>query len=149
MILDERLEFADDAAVAVGVGTALLGDVIDLGGPARDIGVGKALMFVVQVTQTFTSAGAATVEFTLASDAQAAIAVDGTATVHYRSGAQVLANLSIGKAPVVIGTPRQGAVYERYLGVVVTVATAALTAGKVNAFLTSDYAKFQAYHNAY
>lgn len=34
--------------------------------------------------------------------------------------------------------------YERYLGIIQNVGTAALTAGKINAFLTTDVAKWVA-----
>lgn len=148
MILDERLEFADNAAIPTAAARALLGDVIDLGSVGRDIGVGDAMFFVVQVTEAVTSGGAATVTFDLVTDAQAAIAVDGTATIHYSSGAIDKTALTLGAQPVMVGTPRAGRTYERYLGVLTT-PSAILTAGKVNAFLTHDVARFQAYPNAY
>lgn len=150
MILDERLEFADALAIPTATGRALLGDVIDLGSIGRDIGAGDGLWLVIQITTAVTSAGAATVRFELVSDAQAAIAVDGTATLHAATG-------DLGKAVLVVGynayagkVPRgAGAGYERYLGVITAPGVAALTAGAANAFLTNDYARFQAYANAY
>ena len=87
MIMDERLEFADATALDTsGTDTDLIGDVIDLGA-ASDVGNGQPIYLVIQVDTTVTSAGAATVAFKLASDAQAAIATDGSATVHYSSDA--------------------------------------------------------------
>jgi len=143
MILDERNEFADALTIATATGRALHGDVIDLG-VARDIGNGEPLYLVISIDTAVTSAGAATVDFELVSDAQAAIAVDGTATIHASTGA-------IGKATLVAGytrvlaLPMEGAVYERYLGVITNVGTAALTAGKANAFLTHDVTRWKAY----
>ena len=136
MIMDERLEFADATALDTsGTDTDLIGDVIDLGA-ASDVGNGQPIYLVIQVDTTVTSAGAATVAFKLASDAQAAIATDGSATVHYSSDAVAKATLVAGYTVVVVALPIQS--YERYLGILTTTGTAALTAGKINAFLTYD-----------
>lgn len=145
MILDETLEFADAGSLTTTTGTNLEGDVIDLGSAAPDPGTGEAMYLVIQVTEAVTSAGAATVQFELASDDAAAIATDGSASIHWDSGA-------IGKATLVAGytmiaqLPWAGgmAAYERYLGVLATVGTAALTAGAINAFLTRDPQKWAA-----
>ncbi len=153
MILDDRLEFADAVSVAAAAGTALIGDVIDLGIPARDIGNGQDLFFMVTVdTEIITAAAAGTIQFALVSDAQAAIAVDGSATVHYLSKAYVTGvaasndpQLNVGGVPVMIALPLQGAVYERYLGVLAITATTTTTAGKINAFLTADKFGWKAY----
>ena len=95
MILDELGEFADATALDTGgTGLALVGDVIDLGSIGRDIGnTAKPVFLVIQVDTTVTSGGAATVGFVLASDAQAAIAVDGSATEHLRTPAIAKATL--------------------------------------------------------
>lgn len=144
MILDKRNEFADAVALSTAAtGRALVGDVIDLGEVSQDIGNGEGLYLVVQVDTAVTSAGAATVSFELASDAQAAIAVDGSATVHFASAAIPKASLIGGFMAVAVELPLGN--YERYLGIIQNVGTAALTAGKVNAFLTHDVAKWKAY----
>lgn len=156
MILDELLEFADAASVAATAGTALIGDVIDLGANHRDIGVGESLYLVIGVdTEIITGGSAGTIQFILASDAQAAIATDGTATPHFTSKAFVTddsavndAQMNAGGYPVVIELPREGAVYERYLGILAVIATTTVTAGKINAFLTRDPSKWTAYANA-
>ena len=86
MILDSLLEFADATSVAAAAGTALIGDVIDLQ-EARDIGNGEPIYLVIQCDTSIITGGAAgTVKFQLASDAAAAIATDGSATVHYDTG---------------------------------------------------------------
>jgi hypothetical protein len=76
MIMDERTEFADaTSSVAAVAGTALIGDVIDLGTVARDIGSGQQVFLVITVdTEIITAGAAGTIKFQLASDAQAAIA---------------------------------------------------------------------------
>ena len=147
MILDKRSEFSSGAAVATATGLALFGDVMDLG-TARNIGNGRQMFLVVAVTTPVTSAGAATLQVQLVSDAQAAIAVDGTATVHAISPA-------VGKAALVAGyrfvipVPTEGDnPYERYLGVLTNVGTAALTAGAVKAFLVFDANESKAYADA-
>jgi len=144
MILDERLEFADATALdTTGAATKLVGDVIDLGAASRDIGQGEPLYLCIQVDTAVTSAGDATVAFELASDAQAAIAVDGSATSHFKTAAIGKANLVTGYRAVMVALP--SGTYERYLGILATVGTAALTAGKVNAFLTKDPNGWKAY----
>jgi hypothetical protein len=147
MILDERNEFADATALdTAGTGRVLVGDVIDTT-VSRDLGNGDGTLYlVITVDTTVISAGAATVSFELASDAQAAIAVDGTATVHFATAAIAKATLVAGYRVCAVALP-QGT-YERYLGIIQNVATAALTAGKINAFLTHDPAKWTAYADA-
>lgn len=143
MILDERNEFADATALSTAAtGRALVGDVIDLGAAAGDIGNGGPVYLVIQVDTAVTSAGSATVQFELASDAQAAIAVDGSASVHYTSAAIPKATLVAGYMAAAVVLPM--GTYERYLGIIQNVGTAALTAGKINAFLTDDVAKWVA-----
>jgi hypothetical protein len=149
MIFDERTEFADATTIPTATGRAILGDVIDLS-TARNIGTpgGPQLYVVIEIDTAVTSAGAATVDFELVSDAQAALAVDGTATIHATSGA-------IGKAALVAGfrvilpVPTEAdRPYERFLGILTNPATAALTAGKANAFLTFTPNENKAYADA-
>lgn len=133
MILSKRTEFADATALGTsGTGLALVGDVVDTGGDGiNDI---DSMYLVIQVDTAVTSAGSATVEFQLVSDAQGAIATDGTATVHYKSAAIPKATLVAGYTVAQVELPKGQ--YERYVGILQNVGTAALTAGKVNAFLT-------------
>lgn len=143
MILDERNEFCDATALNTGVaGSYLVGDVIDLGATSSDIGNGEPMYLVIQVDTAAASAGAATGQFHLCSDAQAAIAVDGSATYHFSTSAIPVASLVAGYRVALVALPH--GTYERYLGVVQTTGTAAFTAGKVNAFLTHDAAKWVA-----
>jgi len=146
MIMDDRLEFADAASVAAAAGTALIGDVVDLGSVHRDIGGGQEVFLVLTTDTAIITAGAAgTVKFQLVSDAQAAIATDGSATVHIDTGTFVTGALaSIDKqikAGGIIGVfrlPIEGKVYEEFLGILCITATTTTTAGKINAFLTLD-----------
>jgi hypothetical protein len=146
MIMDERLEFADAVSVAAAAGTALIGDVIDLGSVARDMGSGEPMYLVITVdTEIITGGTAGTIKFLLASDAQAAIAVDGTASVHADTGTFVTDDAAANSAQLNAGAilyygtlPGEGTLYERYLGILCTIATTTVTAGKINAFLTLD-----------
>jgi hypothetical protein len=155
MIMSKREEFADALSVAAAAGTALVGDVMDLGLPARDIGNGEEMFLVITVdTEVITGGIAGTIEFQLCSDAQAAIAVDGTATKHFSTGTLVTnaaasndPRLNAGAIVIVVALPL-GATYERYLGILVVTGTTATTAGKINAFLTKDKAGWRTYPKA-
>lgn len=158
MILDEYNEFADAVSVAAAAGTALIGDVIDLGNstPKRDPGNGEPIYLVISVdTEIITGGTAGTIEFILASDAQAAIATDGSATVHYRSRAFVTddaaandPDLNAGAFPVIVALPWEGIDYERYLGILVVTGTTTTTAGAISAYLTHDPRGYKAYARA-
>jgi len=145
MILDKRNEFCDAVALNTGAaGTYLLGDQIDLG-VARDMGNGEPMYLVITVDTLPTSAaGTATAQFTLASDDSASISTS-TSTVHLLTKAFAISEMAAGKVLAAVALPMEGVAYERYLGVLQTTGTQAFTAGKVNAFLTHDVAKWVAY----
>lgn len=154
-IMDSTLEFADAVSVAGTAGTALIGNVVDLT-TARDVGNGRPLYLVITVdTEVITGGSAGTINFQLVSDAQAAIAVDGTATVHFDSGPLVTddaaANsdqLNAGGLVCCVAIPLEGKVYERYLGILAVIATTTVTAGKINAYLTLDPPATKNYANS-
>lgn len=155
MILDELTEFADAVSVAGAAGTALIGDVIDTS-VVRNLGnSGKPLYLVIQcATSIITGGVAGTIQFQLVSDAQAAIAVDGSATVHFSTGTFVTdgddANaLDAGATIAVVALPMDGAAaYEQYLGILAVIATTTVTAGAIDAFLTFDPPQWKAYPDA-
>lgn len=146
MIMDDYLEFADAVSVAAAAGTALIGDVIDLGSVHRDIGNGRQAWLVITTdTEIITAGAAGTVKFQLVSDAQAAIAVDGSATVHIDTGTFVTDDAAANDSQLNAGgiifagpLPMEGKVYERYLGILCITATTTTTAGKINAMITYD-----------
>ncbi len=157
MILDERLEFADaESVVGSAAAVAVLGDVIDLGAASRDIGLGEEMWFVMTTdTEVITGGSAGSITFTLVSDSLATLgsATVANCTTHYSTGALVTddaaandAKLNAGGVICAIQLP--AGTYERYLGVLFTITTTDTTAGKVNAFLTKDYAKWSAYADA-
>lgn len=152
MIMDERTEFADAVSVANAAGTDLIGDVIDMT-VARDVGNGQPLYLVIMTdTEVITGGTAGTIKFQLVSDAQAAIATDGSATVHFDTGTFVTDDtllideqLRAGGVIAVVALPLEGQTYERYLGILAVVATTTTTAGAINAFLTLDPYGWKAY----
>jgi hypothetical protein len=145
MILDERTEFCDATALNTGgAASYLIGDVYDTGNDGlNDV---EGLYLVIQVDTAATSGGSATGQFHLCSDAQAAIAVDGTATYHWSSAAIPVASLTAGTYIARVELPK--GTYERYIGIVQTTGTAAFTAGKVNAFLTPNVATYKSFPQA-
>lgn len=157
MILDERNEFADAASVANAAGTYLLGDQIDLQATGIDVGLATDLWFVISVdTEIITGGSAGTIKFMLVSDAAAAIATDGSASVHFDSGTFVTddsaandSQMNAGGRPVVTKLPSGASrAYERYLGVIYTIGTTTVTAGAVSAFLTPNVGVVKHYADA-
>ena len=147
MILDERGEFCDATSLNTGAaGTYNIGDIIDLG-VARDIGGDSALYLVVTVDTGITTAGSAgTVAFQLVSDGTDTISTT-TQSVHAVSPARVTGATAIPAGTVLFAVqlPMEGTAYERYLAVQQVTGTTALNAGKVNAFLVEDVARWKAY----
>lgn len=156
MLMDERNEFADAVSVAAAAGTALIGDVIDLKphttNPNTTVDIeGSDLYLVIQTdTEIITGGSAGTLQFQLASDAQAAIAVDGSASVHITTPSFVTDDAGANSAElnaggvIYCGKLPSGS-YERYLGILAITGTTTTTAGKINAFLTADPARYRAY----
>jgi len=148
MILDERLEFADAVSVVGSTGTALIGDVIDTTNSTGDMSTSENLYLVVRASTAIVTASAAgTFQISLASDAQAAIATNGTATVAYASkvfatGAGA-AGIAAGTLLAVIEVPMM--YHEQYMGILATIGTTAVSAGSIDAFLTADVARWKAY----
>lgn len=153
-ILDKRNEFCDgvSAALTAGANWQNIGDVIDLGSAARDVGNGQPLYLVISVATGINAAGAGALAFRLVSDAVTTPDV-GTATVHAQSPSFVTSTtsgnaggvLAAGKQLLVVALPWEGNVYERYLGIQALVTTQNTTAGAVDAYLTMDPQVWKSY----
>ena len=142
MILDERTEFCDATALNTGAaGSYLIGDVVDLG-VARDLGGDMAAYLVLTVDTAATSGGSATGQFNLVTDDNAGLS---SPTVLASSRAWPVASMTAGTVLMAIQLPLEGTLYERYIGIQQVTGTAAFTAGKVNAFITEDVARWKAY----
>lgn len=145
MILDSRNEFCDAVALNTGAaGTYLIGSQIDTG-LANNIGAIDDLFLVIQVQTGITAAAAGTVSFSLASDDSAAVSTS-TSTVHITTAAFATSATAIAAGTVLacVALPK-GFTYERYLGILQTTGVAAITAGKIDAFLTPNPAQWAAY----
>jgi len=159
MILDERLEFADNVSVAAAAGTALIGDVIDLGSAptTQDLSGGEDLYVVLRTgaTEIITAGAAGTIQFFVVSDALATLGagVVANCTTHLTSASLVTddaaANsdaLNAGGTILVAKLPSGS--YERYLGILCTIGTTTVTAGTIDAFLTKDANRWRALPDA-
>ena len=153
MILDERTEFCDAVSAAKEAGTALLGDVIDIG-TTRDIGQGQPLYLVIQVTTAFDGGAGANgiTSFQLVSDAAEAISTDGTQTIHMSTDLFAAATqLTLGTVivmPLPMGDTGPGSGYERFVGFQAVQASEGEDDGAVNAFLTLDPHGWTSYPDA-
>lgn len=129
MILDNQTLLSDQQAITV---TAASTNIIDLspiaGGLVRDIGPGKPIPVLVQVTEDFDAAGAATLAVALQVDDNSSFSSPKTvATI----AATALAGLKAGTQLNLDYIPR--GTNERYMRLNYTVATGPMTAGKVHA----------------
>ena len=147
MIIDKRNEFASATALNTGgAGTYNVGDVIDLS-VANDLGGDGALYLVIQADSTITAGASGTVAFQLVSDAGSALETDGSQTVHFSTGTRTVGDgIPAGTVLAAVQLPMEGSKpYERFIGIQQVTGTAAVTAGKINAFLTPDVARWKAY----
>jgi hypothetical protein len=143
MILDAENLFSDVQDVSTGSENGILSEnTLDLGVAGRNIGSGESLWIVVVVDTTFTSSGSDdTLAVDLVTDDNPGL---NSPTVVQRLGvfpAVSAAGTAI-KARVPYGT------YERYIGLLYTAATGALTAGVVTAAITKDIDSYKSYADA-
>lgn len=146
MILDERLEFADELAIPTSAGTALAGDVIDLRslggsglGALRDIGNGQTLYWYASIDVA--AAGGTSMQLQLVSSAAATLT---SPNIHAVSAVFATADMLPGTVLVMIAIPLEGVEYLRYLGIR-TVVVGTMTDGFFSSGLTLDPIKWQAY----
>lgn len=132
MIFDKTTLLSDQQAITA---TAASTNVIDLGpiktGIVRDVGKGADCPLLVQVTEAFTAAGAATLTITLECDDNEAFS---SAKTLWTSGAIPKATLVAGYVVLPEYLPR--GTNERYIRMNYTVATGPMTAGKIVAGIT-------------
>lgn len=149
MILDDRLEFLDNGAVNTGgAGTYVLGDQVNLGPQRRNIGgMDQALYLVVQVGNAGLAGSTGTIQFQLVSADNDALTTNPI--VHAQSAAfattasSATTTLRPGAPLFVVQLPSD--LYRQFLGIRQITATAATTAGTIDAFLTDDPASWRSY----
>lgn len=127
-IIDKFNEFSDSQAFTTGANTS----TFSFDTHSADIGSGEDMYLVVQCDVTCTSGGASTVKFGYVEDDLADLS---TATVLHETAAIGYATLVAGYQVVKMKIPANT---KRYVGVIYTVATADLTAGKFSAFLCKN-----------
>lgn len=144
MIQDKKNMFDEANAITA---TRNSTNVILTGSPgalARNVGVGEELTISITVDETFTAAGAGTLTIAIVTDDNAALT---SPTILYQTAALALAALVAAQEPIHLKVPI--ATYEAYLGLVYTVATGPMTAGKVTAGIVHDIQRSKAYPNAF
>lgn len=134
MILDSQNLFSNNQAVTA---TANSTNVIDLtASSVRDIGPGSDLYFFILCTEAVTAAGAATLTSALVVADDAALTTNPV--VLMQTDAIGKANLTVGVQLLRTQVPVSRTVGKRYMGVIYTVATGPLTAGKFTSGLVFD-----------
>lgn len=145
------VSFADAIACNTGAaGTYLLGSQIDIRA-VRDVGNGEELYLVISVdTGIKLALSTGTISFSLASD-DSAFDLDEHehdplhhAGICHQRYSWTRARLLWGMVLAVVALPWEGNAYERYLGILENTGTTAISAGKINAFLTK-MVKWKAY----
>lgn len=135
MIIDSRCELSIGAQLPAIAGKVALAATIDLGRGDKPIGAARGLTLVVAAVSNITAATAGTLRFVVVSDAQSALAIDGSATEHFSSG-----RIAIGTQPIPAGRKLlcvplpMGFNYEQYLGLLQDATVA--PSGRVEIFLT-------------
>lgn len=150
MYIDKQAEFSDAQAVTA---TAISTNVMDLisnasgKNPLRDVGTGQDVYLVITTQAAATDdLSDATLTVTLESDSTENLAT--SPTTHFSTGALAFAAFSpVGSVLAAVKLPAGS--YERYLGVRYTVGAGPLTAGKFDAFLTTDVQAWRAYARNY
>lgn len=140
MIIDNELLFSKSQAITA---TADSTNVIDLGA-VRDIGVGEDLYVFAILKETLNDSSGtdATLSVGLNTDDNAALSSD--------TALQTLFSFAHGNAAGTIKYARiNPASFERYIGLVYTVASGPFDAGKITAGITKDIQKYTAYASGF
>jgi len=127
MILDAKLIFSEDQAETT-VAAHDSTNIIDFGVANPNLGEGTKLVLHVEVSETFTSGGSAT----LAVDVQDSADASSWASIGISKAATAVADLTAGTKLLEVPLPYS---FRRYMKIVYTIGTAAMTAGKLNAYI--------------
>ena len=132
MILDTSIVLADRVAVGKTIGFHKVGDDLELKYLSR-VGDGKTVFLCFHINTTFTGTTGARVRFALQSSDSTSGTINDTNVVNCTkfyttdklvSGAQIVVPFS------------PGVIYKKYVFPTIQIATAALTAGVLSAFIT-------------
>lgn len=149
MLLDSRTEFADNTPVNTGgAGTYVVGNQVDLGASQRrDLGGDQALYLVIQVGSAGLAGSTGTIQFqlvtadtdNLATNPEVLFATAALAT----TASSATTTLRPGTVIAAVQVPI--ALYRRFIGIRQVTATAATSAGSIEAFLTTNVRNWRAY----
>lgn len=144
MWIDKQNRFSDAQAVT---STDISANVIDTTyagtAPLRDLGEGQAPLYLVVATETACTDSGSDATLTVTLESSAAVGLSAS-TVHFSTGAIAFANFKdAGTRLCAVALPKGD--YKQYLGVRYTVGSGPLTAGKFDAFLTTDVQNWKPY----
>lgn len=145
MWVDSQNLFSDAQAVtSTAISTNVIDTVYSGTAPLANLGNGAVPLCLVVITNTTCTdtSSDATLTLTLESDSTADLAT--SPTVHYTTGALSFATYATAGTEVCV-VPLPKGNYERYLGLRYTIASGPLTAGKFDAFLTTDVQAYRSY----
>lgn len=139
MIIDALQQFSGTVNPTAGqlitaTGNTVSTNVVDLG-IARDIGQGESLEVAIQILQTLTSGGAATVQFQIVGADDAAISTN--VNVYVQTDAFVYSTLTAGKMIPLHWDRAAPYPARRYVAVRYVIGTAVLTNGTGQFFATT------------
>lgn len=128
---------APSGVLPLALGTEIIGDQLDMKynmpGPVHTAG-----WLVITAYSDITAVGNGTLIFALVSDAQPTIATDGSATEHIECDPVATSTTPIPAGTKLACVRIPPGEYERYAGLMLTTAGAALTEGAINAFITDE-----------
>jgi hypothetical protein len=129
MYVDSQLMLSDAQAVTASGASS---NSVDMGPNSRKLDVGDPIYLFVNVDQSFTADGSATLSIGVQTDDDSAF---GTAVTLMTTQAYAKTALTAGRTPIILALPHG---VKRYLRLYYTVATGPMTAGKLSAVLASD-----------
>ena len=134
MYIDKELVLEMGMACETTAGTDYASGCIDLGASDRDVGAGRPMYCVINVTTDFASTDSATIQFQLLEDAGTGI--DGNSIILSTTELFAYATMTAGRELIVIPVPPGVAL--RYLGLGVVTGSYTTTTGTIDAFLTTE-----------
>jgi hypothetical protein len=143
MYIDKFLEIADNVSIAATAGSAVIGVGVPHDYAGFEPNSGRNLFVVITLSAAIVSAGDATVQFRVVSDAATPVHVS-TSTQHAETGVIAYTALNTAKR-IIIPLPEGPNAYEGYIGLVCVTAGATTTAGSINAFITMDAERWRAF----
>jgi len=142
-ILDNKTFFCDATSIAAAAGTVAVGTVLDCNhspSATRNLGAGRQVYLVIQVTTAVSTGSSPTVDIQFRSSDNANLT--SSPTTHYATGATAAASLTTSfRREIVIPVEN----YKRFIGIVIVTAVATTTTGAITAYLTDKPRQYTSY----